>query len=37
MRSGISASSFSGSTRTTVITGIWAFTSSPTDTIRFWT
>jgi hypothetical protein len=29
MRSGISERSFRGSTRTTVITGIWALTSSP--------
>ena len=36
MRSGISERSFNGSTRTTVMTGICAFTSSPRETIRCW-
>ena len=35
-RSGISAVTFSGSTRTTLITGICIFTSSPSETSRFW-
>ena len=37
IRSGISAITFSGSTRTTLITGVWLFTNSPSDTSRFCT
>ena len=37
IRSGMSALALSGLTRTTVMTGACAFTSSPSDTVRFWT